>query len=192
MYLLNYQFTHDIDWFCAINDKPVHLASNGGKLPRLSYTIKDLVKLQHSVANMSYSFECAVNTRYLESYLQHGEFYDNLDNLSAEEFREMLPQHFDYVNETAELSRSVLLYSWSFIEMAKRGFFSFDRDERTNSYHLVAWPKRFDMSVFKRDVFQLLKQYHACCFPPVHADYMIDIPECIMFNVDSHCHLNIE
>ncbi len=185
MYRLNYQYTHDIDWFCKVRDLPVHLASNGGRLPRLSYTIKNLVALQHKVANLNQSFHCSVNTRYLEGYIQQGEFYDSLDEMTDSEYRQMLPERFEMSNEVGELSRPLLLYSWSFIEMARRGFYSFDRDERTDTYHLVAWPKDFDLGIFDKDVYESLKQYWACCFPPRHRGFDSDLLEHITFDVDS-------
>jgi hypothetical protein len=186
MYLLNYQYNHDIDWFCKVLEYPVHLASNGGRLPRLSYTINELVELQHMVANMNQSFRCVVNTRYLEDYLQQGRYYEGIDELSEEEFRMMLPEQFEISEEIRNLSRPVLLYAWSFIEMAKRGFFSFDRkDGDGNEYHLVAWPDRLDLEDFSQDVYERLTGYDACCFPPRHQDFRIYLPDYITFNANS-------
>lgn len=186
MYLLNYQHTHDIDWFCKVLDKPVHLASNGGRLPRLSYTINELVKLQHLVANMNQPFRCVVNTQYMEDYLQQGRYYEGIDELSEEEFRQLLPEQFEITEEIRNLSRSVLLYGWSFIEMAKRGFYSFDRkDDDGNEYHLVAWPDRFNLAEFSHDVYDRLTGYDACCFPPRHSDFRISLPDYITFDVNS-------
>ena len=125
MYRLDYQYNHDIDWFCRVNDVPVHLASNEGVLPRRSYTIKNLVALQHNVANMRQNFRCAVNSDYLFEYLRRGEYYSEFENISENDMRSMLPERFVITNEVAELPSIILIYSWCFIEMAKRGFFSF-------------------------------------------------------------------
>lgn len=188
MYRLNYQFTHDIDWFCRINGIPVHLASNGGVLPWNSYSIRNLVKLQHRVARLEPSFRCSFNVEYVSRYLQQGEFYDSFNNLSDNMFRQMLPEGFMISDDVAELPLQLLVYGWSFIEMARRGFFSFDRKEGDDStYHLVAWPTEFDCTVFNGEVYNTLKRYNACCFPPIHKDYKADVPECIKFDVDS-CH----
>ncbi len=193
MYLLNYQYTHDIDWFCKVLDKPVHLASNGGRLPRLSYTINELVQLQHLVANMNQSFRCVVNTQYLQDYLQQGRYYEGIDALSDEEFRQLLPEQFEISEEIRHLPRAVLLYSWSFIEMAKRGFYSFDRKEGDdNEYHLVAWPDSFYLDDFCQDVYYRLVEYDACCFPPMHQNFIIGLPNDITFDGNSftpfyHC-----
>lgn len=186
MYRFNYQLTHDIDWFCKIKGIPVHLASNGGLLPGRSYTIQGLVDLQHKVANMDRRFQCDINTEYIDEYLRQGEFYGSLGNLSEEDYRILLPERFEMTNDIIEQKLHILVYSWSFIEMAKRGFFSFDRKVgEENVYHLVAWPKDLVFDEFNDDVFRALKEYNACCFPPCHKDYYMSFPDCIRFDVDS-------
>ncbi len=185
MYHLNYQSTHDIDWFCCVNRIPVHLASNGGHLPWNSYTIRDLVSLQHKVSNMEQPFKCAINAEYLEGFLQRSESYIGIENLSEEDFQLLLPEGFERPQEIEEFSRPLQAYCWSFIEMAKRGFFSFDRKERDNEYHLVAWPVDFDPNRFDQGVMDLLIPYEACCFPPFHKDYGSTIPKHIVFDVKS-------
>lgn len=175
MYRLDYQYTHDIDWFCKINAIPVHLASNGGSLPHRSYTIKKLVALQHMVANMQQKFKCAVNVAYLEEYLRRGEYYEGLDNITHEDLLTMLPERFELTTEVAELPSTMLLYSWSFIDMAKRGFYAFDRREEDGLYHLVAWPDNFDEQQFDKEVYDSLVEYRACCFQPFHEGFVLSI-----------------
>jgi len=99
----------------------------------------------------------------------------------------MLPERFEITNEVAELSNTILLYSWSFIEMAERGFCSFDRREEDGLYHLVAWPVDYDNHQFDKEIFDSLAEYNSCCFPPCHEDYRSDLPNCIRFDVDSMC-----
>lgn len=185
MYRLDYQFNHDIDWFCLINGAPVHFASNGGILPGRSYSIKNLIKLQHQISNLEQSFRCSVNVEYIERYLREGEYYADLYNASEEEFRQLLPESFEITNDVAELPRHLLVYGWSFIEMAKRGFISFDRNKDENTYHLVAWPADYDFERFDGNVYESLKEYNLCCFPPFHEDYVGNVPECIRFDVRS-------
>ena len=182
MYRLNYQYTHDIDWFCRVNELPVHFASNGGILPQRSYTIKKLVALQHKVANMQQNFRCAVNIEYLEDYLQRGEYYAEYDEIAREDLRLMLPERFEITNEVADLSNTMLLYSWSFIVMAKRGFYSFDRREEDGLYHLVAWPVDYDVQRFNKDVYDLLVEYNTSHYPLTHKDYCF-FPDWIRFDL---------
>lgn len=184
MYRLNYQYTHDIDWFCRVNEVPVHLASNGGILPQRSYTIKKLVALQHKVANMQQNFRCAVNIEYLEDYLQRGEYYAEYDEITREDLRLMLPERFEITNEVSDLSNIMLLYSWSFIVMAKRGFYSFDRREEDGLYHLVAWPVDYDVQRFNKDVYDLLVEYNTSHYPLTHKDYCF-FSDWIRFDINS-------
>ncbi len=190
MYHLNYQYSHDIDWFCRINGIPVHLASNGGHLPSDSYTIDQLVALQHQVANLEPQYQCEVNTEFLKSYLWQGDFYENMDNIKEEEFLMMVPEGFEISRDIIELPRPMLVYCWSFIEMARRGFFSFDRNEmigHEDTYHLVAWPKEYHNARFARNkaVYESLKSYNACCFPPFHENYKTELPDYIKFDISS-------
>ena len=167
-----------------INGIPVHLASNGGHLPADSYTVDSLVALQHRVANMESQYECRVNTDFLTNYLQRGDFYPNLDELKEVEFRSMLPEFFELTDDIRGLSREIVVYSWSFIEMAKKGFFSFDRGQSDNGidyYHLVAWPQCNSIVKMERTIQNSMKEYRSCCFPPFHEDYGSNLPEFIRF-----------
>ena len=168
MYPLQYQATHDIDWFATINECPVHLASNGGHLPVDSYTVSELVSIQHKVANMQSVFRYEIDEEYLLNYLDEGEFYPDIDELSDEDFRMIIPERAE-INRN--YSRSLMAYTWSFIDMAMKGFLSFDRIRNENGidvYHLVAWPKDFDQAMFIRDensIFFDLHHYYNRRFP---------------------------
>lgn len=151
MYPLQYQATHDIDWFATINEHPIHLASNGGHLPFDSYTVSELIAIQHKVANMHSTFGYEIDEEYLRNYLDEGDFYSDIDEMSDEEFRMIIPERIE-INRN--YSRSLMAYTWSFIDMAMKGFLSFDRIKNENGvdyYHLVAWPKNFDHDMFMRD-----------------------------------------
>lgn len=193
MYRSNYLYTHDIDWFCLINRIPVHIASNGGNLPRRSYTIRQLVSLQNKVANMEQQFKFSINTSSINTYLKEGEYYPNLNELSEQQFREMLPNHFDISQDyyQLKLSREILLYGWSFIEMAKRGFYSFDRiegDLDNSLYRLIAWPTNYDVNRFDRVVFHSLQNYNAPSFLSImensqpEGDVIMNFRHCFLQN----------
>lgn len=184
MYRLKYQHTHDIDWFCRINDIPVHIASNGGHIPFDSYSIDQLVSLQHQVANLPSQYKCNVNTGYLSEFLVAGDFYSGLDELLADDFASILPEGFEVTDDIQGLSRMMLVYGWSFIDMAKKGFFSFDRGHSENGvdyYHLVAWPQERMAAPMSQDIIVLLKEYRSCCFPPFHEDYASNLPSYMRF-----------
>lgn len=173
MYRLDYQYTHDIDWFCRINGAPVHLASNGGHLPNC-YSIEQLVSLQHRVANLRNNYRCAVNIGYLEDYLRQDEFLNNMGEFSDEEYRLMLPEEFELSDDIKDLPKHIIVYAWSFIEMAKKGFISFDRGQNVNGvdiYHLVARPLLENRNPRVLENLGDLHQYRMCCIPPSHPDY---------------------
>lgn len=160
MYPLQYRATHDIDWFATINEHPVHLASNGGHLPSDSYTVSKLVTVQHKVANMQNTFRYEIDEEFLQNYLDEGDFYPDISEMSDEEFRMIIPER---VEINRNYSRSLMAYTWSFIDMAMKGFLSFDRirnEDGIDIYHLVAWPKDFDYDIFMRNENSLFSDLH--------------------------------
>ena len=143
MYPLRYQYTHDIDWFCLIDDVPVHLASNGGKLPYDSYKASELVSIQRQISVLEPIYKYELNMPYLEQYLNDGR-YDDLRDVDDFLTQPLMPEAAEMGGELPNLPLHWRAYCWSFIEMAKRGFFSFDRTvndkDRVGIYHLVAYP----------------------------------------------------
>ena len=112
----------DIDWAVKIGANYIHVASAGGDLPKI---VEDkLFDIWRELKNTEYVDSVVILN---ESYLN--EKFANLNELDYEErdFR-------------------VKWYVLSFREMAKRGFYSFDRDIRTpiddSKYRLVAKPER--------------------------------------------------
>lgn len=143
MYPPRYQYTHDIDWFCLIDDVPVHLASNGGELPDDSYKASELVSIQRQVPALEPIYKYELNMPYLEQYLNDGR-YDDLRDVDDFLTQSQMPETAEMRGELPNLPLHWRAYCWSFIEMAKRGFFSFDRTvndkDRDGIYHLVAYP----------------------------------------------------
>lgn len=137
MYKLSYQYTFDIDWFCIINNMPIHIASNGGKLPNL-YKKKELRELQHRVAMLEPQRQGQPNIILSENH--------NMETI--------LNMQYDYLLEkNVPMERVKDLYVESFKEMADKGFYSFDRldpemaeslhiDNPNSAYMLVAKPNR--------------------------------------------------
>lgn len=111
-----YQLTHDIDWFCMIGNTPMHFASNCGLLPD-KVNNRDINRdIQEKVALMEAIVpdreHILVNTKYLRTRLG--------ENIAEGGFE-------NYVK--------------SFVEMAMKGFISFDRDlDREDIYVWIAKP----------------------------------------------------
>ena len=120
-----YQQTNDIDWFGIVKGKPCHFASNGGKIPK--HVINTLRELQSEVARLP------EKTDYEEG--------------DTEKINEIVKEQYKYLSEDGYIKTIPprTMYIWSFIQMAQKGFYSYDRDAETDTYFLVAKPKDEDV-----------------------------------------------
>lgn len=119
-----YQRSHDIDWFSKVGDIYIHAMSFGGLLPD---TINDW-GLFRTMLRKAYRIEplamnsFVYNIPYIESRLSI-QFAEKQSN-----------------NEQQDLIREQ--YLRHFLEMARRGFCSFDRDLQDDDlYHLIVRPE---------------------------------------------------
>ena len=141
-YRIDYQRTHDIDWFCKIGSMPVHIASNGGLIPP-NILSRENFAVQTEVYNMPCIFSeddvviCETAIRNI--------IFPNDQNFSEEAYGS---------------------YIKSFIDMARKGFVSLDRidigetaecseDER---YIVVAYPKNLPGPELSQTVSRSLKE----------------------------------
>lgn len=121
IYYPDYMETHDIDWFCRIGAISIHCASNGGVLPKKVNVRSVNRKIQETVAAMPEVLdeheEVIVNERYV---------------------RERLENHFS--------EEAYAQYISSFVAMARKGFWSFDRElneSHNDVYMWIAKPARY-------------------------------------------------
>lgn len=127
-YTDDYLATHDIDWFCVINKTPIHAASNGGDLP---LDIKNNRLLNEK--NKRFVFNRKRKNKYN---------YDEI-NINIEHLNKVIKNPENYSPfEIIEMKNN---YLRTFIDMARRGFYSYDRliykEFEDQKYILVAWPK---------------------------------------------------
>ena len=118
---IDFQRSHDIDWFGKINHTFIHALSFGGLLPEeVNNWERNFVILRHVYrANIIRQITTEVNDAYVDRRLR----------LQARE------------NDVAELERRKTRYLRHFTDMAKKGFWSFDRDLNNEKvYHLIAKP----------------------------------------------------
>lgn len=106
----------DLDVFCFINDIPVHIASNGGIPTEI----------------LSDAFENSMKEEVLQSIV----------NLN-EEYR--VGVNYPYLTKNIlKEGEDVFTYLRTFMKMASKGFYSFDRTcfkcRESWNCHLVAWP----------------------------------------------------
>lgn len=113
----NYIQTRDIDWFFRFGDKPIHVASAGGKLPDTINDRETLRRNQYAVSKLPY-----INT--------DTEITINRDMITK-------------ICSNADCSEED--YYSSFFDMAKKGFISIDKtnieDPDDTKYHVVCMPK---------------------------------------------------
>lgn len=117
----DFQRSHDIDWFGKINQIFIHALSFGGLLPEeVNNRETNFIILRHVYsANVNRQIRIVVNDAYIEQRLR--------------------PQANE--NDAADFERRKARYLRHFTDMAKKGFWSFDRDLYNEKvYHLIAKP----------------------------------------------------
>lgn len=144
-----YQMTHDIDWFCKIGNISMHFASNCGMLPNKVNDRDVNRKIQELVTdapNLVEREQVIINDMYVRTRLG--------EEAGENEFN-------DYVR--------------TFVEMAMKGFWSFDRliEEGEDIYMWIAKPSAMievnfeDLPTYSEDVcglFQHTKEMvHVSC-----------------------------
>ena len=135
-YRIDYQHTHDIDWFGRYRCFPIHVASNGGKVP-------DEIEKKHNNELLSQIYA-------EEEFLSEEEIVVNREGI-----RELLKRQYSQLQESTRnrdnvshievTDEAIDCYAVSFIKMARRGFLSVDRFDyshfdNTNCL-VIAYPK---------------------------------------------------
>ncbi len=109
-----YQRSHDIDWFAQKDNLMIHAMSFGGLLP---YSVNQWItnlNMMRKAYQLTMNNVEVVYSDYVERLMEGR-------NIEGAELRERYLRHF--------------------ADMAKRGFWSFDRDlHDENLYHLIARP----------------------------------------------------
>lgn len=129
IYHIDYLENNDVDWFCIINGLPCHLSSNGGRLHPLVEANRDYNRsIQIRVVEMP---ALDIEKPYVNETL-----VESIVSNVAERHPEM---ESIFTRET---------YSGYFVEMARKGFFSYDNrlnlEISQSEYKLVAGPCRVE------------------------------------------------
>ena len=132
-YRLDYQLTHDIDWFFKIKEVPFHVASNGGLIPKMILSQENF-DIQTEVYSIQQNDNVEIVVRE-DDVKQHA-----LANVPVNDIQEALES-----------------YTKTFKAMAKKGFVSLDRlsDDR---YMVVAYPKDLKKDYGAQYLLQNLKE----------------------------------
>lgn len=143
-YNKNYLFTHNIDWYACINGIWIYAASRGGLLPGVVDNESMLPKLQGICANLPDVIneeDIVINQELIRvRYRRAVSFYEQrlIDNqANGLDFQQFLQKY-----NIEEFGKQ---FSTLFVEMARKGFYSFVRvdidNPFSNEYRLVASPK---------------------------------------------------
>lgn len=153
MYSIEYQLTHDIDYF-FIQDfgdeaRPIHIASNGGVLPDRLGSMAFIQNCQNQAYSLPMQFDYVLNMNYLNQL--NAEDFPLEEDVAESGF--LQTEHYNQFNDRVDLPFHLKVYAYSFVEMARRGFWSFDRlteystqdmynaRNLSSVYQLVAYPK---------------------------------------------------
>lgn len=133
MYSKNEQLSSNIDWFCFINEYPIHVASNGSMLPRNFAKVKDMKDVWQVVNSLPINQDI----NYELGFVQSLEGYEYLENTDLAKY---LEAHIPNWLKKLNLTLKQMLYSWHFLEAARRGFYSFYWDDEKMFYRYIAGP----------------------------------------------------
>lgn len=123
----------DIDWFCFLGNRPIYVSSNGGYLPKNFAKIAEWSEMLRSATALPFTYECELNENAIMRYREDFEY---LDEDVENDLKNELPQ---WLNEL-RYPFWQKLFAWPFLEMSKRGFFSFWHDNDTKEYVMVSSP----------------------------------------------------
>ena len=147
MYNIDYQVTHDIDYFFIKDEKPIHIASNGGVLPDKLGSKTFVQKTQNVAYSLPMQFGYELNMDYLNQL--NAEDFPTEAEMAESGFLQL--DHYRQFDDT-NLPFHIKLYAYSFVEMARRGFYSYDRltdystdglynlSDESSVYQLIASP----------------------------------------------------
>lgn len=137
----------DFDLFCIINNMPVHIATLGAVIPEELNNVQRISTNINDVCGIKPTTNAILNEDLIKKYVSTDDYkyLRDLDqkNVSANVSR--LPG-FDKFDEETPIY--IKLFSWYFMEMARRGFYSFAHygSDDDDKFFLVAWPEEANLN----------------------------------------------
>lgn len=128
----------DNDWYCIINNHPVHIASMCGNIPMQFRNIASLRKMQQLIGNMPYITDVTLNLNSINNEIA-GKF-SYLQNMQIRTLIEELTRTNVNVTYNMNWVLEVRLYASSFVDKARKGFYSYARVGQSNVWFQVAKP----------------------------------------------------
>lgn len=128
----------DNDWYCIINNHPVHIASMCGSIPTQFRNIETLRKMQQLIGKMPYITDVTLNLKSINDEIVGK--YSYLQNMQLRTLIEELTRTNDNVTYNMNWALEVRLYASSFVDKARKGFYSYARVGQSNEWFQVAKP----------------------------------------------------
>ena len=130
------QENNDIDWYCSINNHPVHIASMGGLIPKQFCERAHLRELEEIVMKLPHISEVQLNEDVVSQETSEG--YEYIERYELSEYIEDLMKELPSFNYNPNWPLKTRLFASSFVDKARKGFYSYARID--NKYVLIASP----------------------------------------------------
>lgn len=141
----------DFDIFCIINNKPIHIATLGSIIPEELNHIQRITESINDVCSIQPFTNAVLNEEKIKKYVSIEE-YSFLDNYNKDQIEKKASKLPGFREFQATVPLFIKLFSWYFMEMARRGFYSFAHvgNEDADFYFLVAWPEHTNQEFIEK------------------------------------------
>lgn len=129
----------DNDWYCIINNHPVHIASMCGNIPIHFRNLEALRRLQKQIADLQYITMVSLNLNLINNEIIGK--YSYLQDRQLRTLVEELNRTNNNVTYNMNWTLEVRLFANTFVDKARKGFYSYARVGQTNEWFLVAVPE---------------------------------------------------
>lgn len=141
----------DFDLFCLINGKPVHIATMGSNIPTLLNDKNRISNDIDKVAFMPKRYRYNINLDAIRRFINDEKNYSYLSKTNINNITNIVNNLPSFSEIDNSYPLFVKMFAWSFVDMARRGFYSFAHvgEPDCDKFFLVAWPTNLDKEDFK-------------------------------------------
>lgn len=131
----------DMDIYAFLNGVPIHIATMGNGIPDALNDRNVIYRGMRLVSKLKADGAFILNNAALRKCTESG--YEYLNELNTQDISHVI-ERLPNFEDLKEYEIPQILYAWSFVDKAKKGFYSFNtiRDENTGrlSHKLIAMP----------------------------------------------------
>lgn len=136
----------DMNVFLIINGMPIHIATMGSRIPGILNDSARIIETWRMVKELPYSSGFSLSRKHIsDNVINSG--YEYLSKEGIGDMNDMFRKFPSFDSFPEDTALPVKLFSWSFVDMARRGFYSFARVEENYddlnedvNFYLVAKP----------------------------------------------------